>query len=455
MTNDTRPARSSFLSDLRTVLAGAGFRKLFAIRLLSRFGDGVFQAGLGTYVFFSRQSYPDPGKAALAFAVLYLPYSLIGPFAGVFIDRWSRRQIMLWSAVCRAGAVALTALLIGSGQLGLPVYLAALLVFGINRFFLSALSAATPHVVPEDELVMANAVAPPLGTLLAFAGGLAGVEVHLQTGGGQAGSVITLLSSGVCYLIAGAVATLLHRRALGPDHEPGEPASERLTAQLAAVLVGLADGARHIAARRRALGALAVTGSAQFLFGIVLLMSILLYRNYFYASAGASVALNHFLTLLAVTGVGAGAAALATPVATRRITKATWITALLACCVVATGGLGSFFAQPGFLILGFVLGTAGQGIGICTTTIYQEEIADSFLGRVFSVNDMVFNVSFVAGATVCAFLIPATGKSLALLLAASGGYLVTAVGYRLISGPSPSPSAATARPLSRAQRSNS
>ena len=30
-----------------------------------------------------------------AFAVLYLPYSLIGPFAGVFIDRWSRRQIIV------------------------------------------------------------------------------------------------------------------------------------------------------------------------------------------------------------------------------------------------------------------------------------------------------------------------------------------------------------------------
>ncbi len=222
MIAQARPARSTFISDLRTVLAGSGFRKLFAIRLVSRFGDGIFQAGLGTYVFFSAQSFPNPGTAALAFAVLYLPFSLVGPFAGVFIDRWSRRQIMLWSAVLRAAAVVLTGLLIWSGQLGLPVYLAALLVFGINRFFLSALSAATPHVVAERELVMANAVAPPLGTLVAFLGGIVGVEVHLITGGGRIGSALTLLVSGLCYLISGLVATMLHRDALGPDHEEGE-----------------------------------------------------------------------------------------------------------------------------------------------------------------------------------------------------------------------------------------
>src|ERR1700729_2595980 len=100
-----RAPRSSFLADLRAVLGERDFRKLFATRLVSQTGDGVFNAGLGAYVFFSAQSFPDPGAAAVAFAVLYLPYSLVGPFAGVFIDRWSRRQILMWSAIVRAVAV--------------------------------------------------------------------------------------------------------------------------------------------------------------------------------------------------------------------------------------------------------------------------------------------------------------------------------------------------------------
>src|SRR5271168_2621770 len=114
------PARS-FIGDLRIVLGSAGFRKLFATRLISQTGDGVFTAGLGTYVFFNAASFPDPSKAAIAFAVLYLPYSFVGPFVGVFIDRWSRRQILVWSAVIRTAFVVLAAIFIADDALGWPI----------------------------------------------------------------------------------------------------------------------------------------------------------------------------------------------------------------------------------------------------------------------------------------------------------------------------------------------
>jgi MFS family permease len=176
--------RPSFGSELRAVLSERNFRWLFATRLVSQFGDGVFTAGLGTYVFFDRTSFPNPEAGAAAFAVLYLPYSLIGPFAGVFIDRWSRRQILVWSAILRAGFVVLTAAVVLSGTLGLPLYLSALAVLGVDRFFLSSLSAALPHTVSEDKLVMANAVSPTIGGLLAAAGGIAGLGARLAVGGG-------------------------------------------------------------------------------------------------------------------------------------------------------------------------------------------------------------------------------------------------------------------------------
>ena len=102
--------KSSFAGDLRAVLAERDFRKLFACRLISQGGDGVFNAGFAAYAFFSAQTFPDPVAAVYAFTVLYLPYSLIGPFAGVFIDRWSRRQIIVWAAMIRAVMVAATRL---------------------------------------------------------------------------------------------------------------------------------------------------------------------------------------------------------------------------------------------------------------------------------------------------------------------------------------------------------
>jgi len=106
------------------VLAGRDFRRLFATRLISQAGDGVVTAGVGTYVFFNATTFPSPAAGAAAFAVLYLPYSLIGPFAGVFIDRWARRQILVWSALLRSVFVALTAAFMALGNRGVPLYVA-------------------------------------------------------------------------------------------------------------------------------------------------------------------------------------------------------------------------------------------------------------------------------------------------------------------------------------------
>ena len=126
------------------MLAERDFRKLFASRLVSQTGDGVFNAGFAAYAFFSAQSFPNPVAAVDAFAVLYLPYSLIGPFAGVFIDRWSRRQIIVYGALIRAAMVAVAGFVVLSGQTGIPLYISALAVLAVNRFFLSAVSARNP-----------------------------------------------------------------------------------------------------------------------------------------------------------------------------------------------------------------------------------------------------------------------------------------------------------------------
>jgi len=439
-------APSSFIGDLRTVLAGQGFRRLYATRLISQTGDGIFTAGLGTYVFFNATSFPNPAAAAISFAVLYLPYSLVGPFAGVFIDRWSRRQILFWAALARAGFVALGALFIAAGALGPPVLLAALIVLGVNRFFLSSLSSALPHVVGADELVMANSVGPTSGTVVAFIGGIAGTGVHLATGGGPVGSAITLCVAGMCYLAASLAATRMPRTLLGPT--PTEEAGQgSVGAELENVAAGLVSGLRHVWRQRPARGALIATTAHRFLYGILLLMSILLYRNYFFHGSNGNTALAHFLPLVISSAVGYGAAAWLTPVATNRISNAAWVTSMLVLGGVVTGTLGLTFSQPGYVAIGFILGVVAQGIAISTTTILQQDMADEYRGRVFSVNDMLYNTSFVVGAAACAGFMPDSGRSVAMLIFAAAGYLIAAAGYWYISR--------QPRPESLAQRSSS
>ena len=431
-----RRGGSSFLADLRVLLRGRDFRRLFSTRLISQTGDGVFTAGLGSYVFFNSTSFPNPASAAAAFAVLYLPYSLIGPFAGVFIDRWSRRQILVWSALLRSLFVAVAAGLVASGNLGVPLYASVLCVLGVNRFFLSSLSAALPHVVAGDELVMANSVSPTAGGIMTAAGGLAGLGVHVATGGGRGGSAITLLAAGCFYVAASLVARTMHRDLLGPAREAGRTRPGRLLGEIADVAAGLAAGARYVARRRGPAAALGATGGYRLLYGILFLMSILLYRNYFYRSAGANTALSHFTVLVLVSAAGYGCAALITPRLSRWLGKPAWMTLLLVSGALVTAALGETFSQAAFLFIGFWLNLVGQGVAICATTILQEQVDDDYRGRVFSFYDMMFNITFAAGAGLCAAFMPVNGHSPVMVALVAAGYAVTAAGYWAARGPS-------------------
>jgi MFS family permease len=399
--------------------------------MISQAGDGIFTAGLGTYVFFNVATYPTPAQGAAAFAVLYAPYSLVGPFAGVFIDRWSRRQILVYSGVLRFALVLLTAALMASGNRSLPLYIAVLLVLGVSRFALASLSAALPHVVAGDKLVMGNAVSPTAGGIMAALGGIAGLGVNVATGDTERGAAITVLVAGLCYIASGAVARIMRKDLLGPVREPGQYQRGRITTEVKAVAAGLAAGARHIFSRRGPAAALGATGGNRSMYGILLLTAILLYRNYFYYGAKASVGEGHFTILVTISGIGYFCAALVTPPVTRRLAKPAVITLMLAASAVVTGVLGPSFEQVAFLAIGFCINLASQAVGICATTILQEQVDDEYRGRAFSFYDMLFNLAYAAGALVAAPFLPKSGKSAVLIVIVAAGYAVVAAAYWL------------------------
>jgi MFS family permease len=419
---------STFLGDLRTVLAERDFRRLFAVRLVSQAGDGIITAGVGTYVFFNAETFPSPTAGAAAFAVLYLPYSLVGPFAGVFIDRWSRRQILVWSALLRSTFVVLTAAFMALGNRGAPLYVGVLLVLGVNRFFLSSLSAALPHVVAEDKLLMANSVSPTVGGIMGVIGGTVALGLNVATGNHERGAAITVLVGGVCYVASSLVAATMGRDLLGPSREPGQAGPTRVLGELASVAAGLVAGARYVLGRRGPAAALGATGGFSFMFGPLFLLSILLYRNYFYRSS-VSVSEGHFGVLVIVAGIGYFCAALVTPPATRRLSKPAWITLLLAASAVAVLALGETFVQLAYLAIGFCLYLFRQGVAISATTILQEEVGDAYRGRVFAFYDMMYNAAYVAGAAASAGFMPASGHSPLVIGLVAAGFVIVAAAY--------------------------
>ncbi|TCC56171.1 MFS transporter [Kribbella pittospori] len=415
-----------FIRDLATLLRRRDFRRLFAVRLTSQFGDGVFQVALASYVLFSPERAPDAGAIAGLFAVALLPYSILGPFTGVLLDRWSRRQILFGANLTRAVLVVGIGAIVAVGNAGVPFYLAVLLTLGVNRFLLSGLSAGLPHVVERDELVMANAVTPTSGTASFLIGGGVGAGVKLIVDSDLAVLGLTV----IVYLTAAFLALRLRRDQLGPDltgDEPGVVEAVRGIAQ------GLVDGGRHLRQRKQAALGLAAIGSLRFFFGLITVAMILLYRNYFYGPDRLDEAFGALAIATGTLGAGLFIAALVTPWATRVMTLRQWITLLFVAAAVVTAMPGGLYTQPAIIVAGFLTGFCAQGVKISVDTLVQTGVDDVYRGRVFSLYDMIFNVGQVSAAALGAVILPDSGKSYAVLAFVALGFAATAFVYARLS----------------------
>lgn len=398
--------------DLRVLLALRDFRHLLAVRLLSQAADGVYQVALAAYVVFSPEKQASPAAIASAMAVLLLPYSLLGPFAGVLLDRWRRRQVLLHGNVLRAALATVTALLIVGGVPDWLFYASALSVTAVNRFVLTGLSAALPRVVDSPErLVMANSLSPTAGTLAATAGGGLAFVVRLASSDGTASDAWAVLLAVALYLCAGLWSLRMPVDLLGPD---ASAPRARVRTALAVATRGLAEGLRHLAQRRIAARAMAAMTLMRFCYGALTVTLLMLCRYAWTDDDTDGLALLGYA--VAASGAGFFAAAVVTPWATDRLGRLGWIVACAATAALLEPALGLPFEPVPMLIGAFVLGLTTQGAKIATDTVVQASVDDAFRGRVFALYDVLFNVAFVGAAAVAALMLPPDGRSAALVV---------------------------------------
>ncbi|MFJ4538445.1 MFS transporter [Streptomyces tibetensis] len=407
--------------DLRVLLRFQGFRRLLAVRLLSQGADGVYQVALAAYVVFSPEKQTSAAAVASAMAVLLLPYSLVGPFAGVLLDRWRRRQVLLYGSLLRALLACATAVLILSPVPDWLFYASALCVTAVNRFVLSGLSAALPRVVDADRLVIANSLSPTAGTLAATAGGGLAFVVRLAVADSDA--AVVLVGAGL-YLCAALASLSMARELLGPDRPLPR---EQIGTALTGTARDLAAGVRHLAApqRREAAWALAAMSLMRFCYGALLVMLLMLCRYALTSTTDDGLALLGLA--LGVSGAGFFAAAVVTPWAAGRLGPGRWIVVCGGAAALLEPALGLPFATAPLLAAAFVLGLTTQGAKIATDTIVQSSVEDGFRGRIFSVYDVLFNVFFVGAAAVAALMLPPDGRSVPLVITIAVIYAAVAV----------------------------
>lgn len=395
-------------ADLRDLATVRSFRTLIGVRLVSQTGDGMVQAGLATLFFFQPQNMTTAGGVAAALVVMLLPFSVVGPLTGPFIDRWSRRQTLLVGNLLRAAVIAVTALVLDAIGIGPAVYVLVLIALGINRFLLSVLSAGLPQIIDRQQLLVANSIVPTLGGAATALGAIIGLVLRLALPAGAAQDMASLVCAVILYALAALVVLGLGRDELGPQERPRDGGLGRA---LAATVGDLADAVRYLA--RRGTPGLALTTMAlhRFVYGMQLITMILASRNLLVDPADADAGLAVFGTLMGMMVTGHGIAVVLTPLAHERISPAAWI---VTCLVGGTAGQLVLVATHDRALWAagiLVFGIGVQGAKIAVDTIVQSDTADAYRGRAFSIYDVLFNTAECLAAGVAVLVLPDVGWS--------------------------------------------
>jgi MFS family permease len=391
------------------------FWRLLELRTASQFGDGLFQAALAGALLFNPERATRPMAIAGAFAVLFLPYSLLGPFAGALMDRWDRRLVLVGANLGRLVAVALVGVCLVVGAGDVLVLCGALVVNGLARFVSSGLSAALPHVVPREQVVTMNSIASATAAVAAFAGASFMLIPRTIVGSGDNGAASIILLVTVPLLIALLLSLRFGAHVLGPD----DTRRAIHGSVIYAVITGWMHGIRTVLNRPTVAATLSGLAAHRMVFGLNSLLVLLLVHSGAAASVGA---LGGAMLFLAATGTGSFLANVVTPPAVRRWGRyATANGALAIAAAIQIAGAGLQLAV--LVTCGFLLGAAGQVVKLCADTAIQIDVDDALRGHVFAVQDSLFWVAFIGAITVAATVIPYDGHSPALVLAGSALYL--------------------------------
>lgn len=413
-----------------------GLGRLSTARLAALLSEGIHQAALGGIVLFSPESGTTPAAIVGGFAVMLLPYSIVGPFAAAALDRWDRRVVVAVAALVRALAIVATIALIAAGAVhsgaGLAVLFAlSLVAIGLGRLINTGMTAAMPKVVPDRLLAATNSVLVTVGSVITAVGAVAAFAVLAVLGAGDAAVSWTLVPSVITALVGVWAVLALPRRHLGPDDDellchPDEAVTRRAVRAFAG---GLAEGVR--AARSSALVWVSLTGVTlgRAAFGITTMLAILLLRDAESGGSGGPVVagMGGFGLMSASVAAGMGLAAVVTPWAIARARRVLVVAAGAAVSAVAQLVVGPTL-DPTALVVGAVaIGLGAQVVKLVADNAMQTDVPDVRRGGVFALQDALFNSAFVVGMLVVLPLVPADGRSVSLMLVPAVLYAAAAV----------------------------
>ncbi len=383
-------------SIVRLLRDNRDFRLLWFGQIVSQLGDWFNYVALYALLF---ELVGSASSVALLMVMQLLPIALVGPTAGIVVDRFDRRRIMIAADLIR-GMVILGLLLVRSPAMVWLAYAVTAVTVGASGFFEPARSATVPNIVPRKDLVMANAVST--GTWSAT------LTIGAALGGAAAaffGRDTAFVINSLSFFVS---AICLWRMRVPP----------RETARAAAGWHGLLEGLAYMRGHRQVAWIALVKGGWAIVGGGLLLLTVFGDRVFrlggspdagigvLYAARGIGATIGSF-TVTAIASASAGKL-------TRVIGPSYFVAGI---CYALLGLAPSIWLAAIVVVLAHSFGSI---LWVSSNVLLQIAVPDAFRGRVFAAELIAIALVQSAMTYLCAVALDQAGLDPRTLAVAIG-----------------------------------
>lgn len=334
------------------------FLLLWTGQAVSYMGDQIhYIAIMGLLLYEYNVSTVEVGTLLVS---LTAPSLIIGPLAGVYVDRWSRKKVMIFSDIIRGALVCLIPFTTGLWQ----IYVIMFLVSSVSRFFFPAYSSTVPNVVPREQLLVANSLSQTTFNISLVVGPAAGALLI-----GVTGYTVAFFINGLTFFFSALMIARIH---LLEERKVVKGGAKEVFSQMK-------EGLTLIRRTRPVLFVVSVFSGIMLFIGGINVLLLVFIRDVL------GMRIMHLGVLSGFQGAGMIVGALAVGVVGGRFQKRTLM-------LIGTFFVGIFLAVFGmnlYIVVSYglmlLIGASVSVLNVPATTLLQEVIPDEIRGRVFGV----------------------------------------------------------------------
>lgn len=374
------------MARLRELLKDKDFSLLWVAQIISNFGDRLNQMALIGLVYSRTPGSTIELAKLLSFTII--PVFLIGPIAGIYVDRWNRKYTMIICDLMRGFLVLLIPLAITYFTSMVPVYIFVFIIFSITRFFLTSKLSIIPDIVHKDNLLLANSLSSTtmmIATIVGF--GFGGIIVAML--GPKGGFYIDAAS----YFISAIMVSFVRMKLKTNQVDALQLKEELKKVIKKTVLEDIKEGLTYLKGHKD----IRMVANTMFILmagvGSIYIVIIVFIQEALKSST------EHLGILIMLLGMGLFLGSLAYGRFGAKISKkkvinsGLIITGLIVVIFVVSLKLAPSFLMAGSLAM--VLGLFGAPIIVSSNTLLHEVMLDEMRGRIFSALEIIMHIGFL------------------------------------------------------------